>query len=259
MLYFSANPNGEAEVVSVILKTHQRLKKLKFDIDFADLIVKGRASKGNLVTKYPIKKVELKQEGVSTLAPRKIWFDDAVKRLNADERGRFLGDFKGEDRILTLNPKQGEARLMTFDLGNHFDDTFEVIEKWQPNKPLTCVYFDADKNRYFVKRFLVEDTLNVQNFFPSENEKSYVELVSTDYRPVIEVVFSKEKGHEREAETIELESFIAVKGIKAQGNQLTVHKVKQIKTLDPLPYEVVEEEEEKEEGTQDTQQSLFEE
>lgn len=259
VLYFSANPNGEAEVVSVILKTHQRLKKLKFDIDFADLIVKGRASKGNLVTKYPIKKVELKQEGVSTLAPRKIWFDDAVKRLNADERGRFLGDFKGEDRILTLNPKLGEARLMTFDLGNHFDDAFEVIEKWRPNKPLTCIYFDAEKNRYFVKRFLLEDTLNVQNFFPSEDEKSFVELVSIDYKPVVELVFSKEKGQEREAETIDLEEFIAVKGIKAQGNQLTVHKVKQIKVLDPLPFEEVEEEEEQDDDLEDSQQTLFEE
>lgn len=260
ILYFSANPNGEAEVVSIILKTHQRIKKLKFDIDFADLAVKGRASKGNLVTKYPIKKVELKQEGVSTLAPRKIWFDDAVKRLNADERGRFLGDFKGEDKILTLNAKQGEARLMSFDLTNHFNDEFQVIEKWRPHKPLTCVYFDAEKNRYFVKRFLLEDTLNVQNFFPSEHEKSFVELVSTDYKPVIELVFSKERGQEREPEKIELEEFIAVKGIKAQGNQLTVHKLRQIKVLEPIAFEeTIEEAPEDQEKTdlEGSQQTLF--
>ncbi|WP_395093818.1 DNA gyrase/topoisomerase IV subunit A [Vaginella massiliensis] len=260
ILYFSANPNGEAEVVSIILKTHQRIKKLKFDIDFADLAVKGRTSKGNLVTKYPIKKVELKQEGVSTLAPRKIWFDDAVKRLNADERGRFLGHFKGEDKILTLNAKQGEARLMSFDLTNHFSDEFQVIEKWRPHKPLTCVYFDAEKNRYFVKRFLLEDTLNVQNFFPSEDEKSFVELVSTDYKPVIELVFSKERGQEREPEKIELEEFIAVKGIKAQGNQLTVHKLRQIKVLEPIAFEeTIEEAPEDQEKTdlEGSQQTLF--
>lgn len=257
VLYFSANPNGEAEVVSVILKTHQRLKKLKFDLDFADLIVKGRASKGNLVTKYPIKKVELKQEGVSTLAPRKIWFDDIVKRLNADERGRFLGDFKGEDKILTINKTSGEAKLVSFDLGNHFDDQFEVIEKWKPNKPLSCVYYDAEKDRYFGKRFLLDDTLNPQSFFPPEDEKSFVQLVSTDYKPVIELIFPKVKGIEKEAEEIALEEFISVKGIKAQGNQLTSNKIKQIRSLEPIPYE--EPEEEIEEEDEDLQQSLFEE
>ena len=260
LLYFSANPNGEAEVVTIILKTHQRLKKLKFDLDFADLAVKGRASKGNLVSKYPIKKVELKQEGVSTLAPRSIWFDDIVKRLNADERGRFLGAFKGEDKILTINKTKGEVRLMSFDLGNHFDDEVEVIEKWKPNKPLTCVYYDAEKDRYFVKRFLVEDTLNPQNFFPPEDDKSFVQFVSTDYKPVIELIFSKVKGVEKESETIELEEFITVKGIKAQGNQLTSFKVKQIKELEPIAVEELEEELEDENLDDETVQgSLFEE
>ena len=252
LLYFSANPNGEAEVVSVILKTHQRIKKLKFDVDFSELAVKGRSSKGNLVTKYPIKKIELKEEGISTLAPRQIWYDPIVRRLNADERGDLLGSFKGDDKILTIN-STGEAKLVTFDLGNRFDDEMIIIEKWNPKKPITCIYYDGTKEKNFVKRFLLDDTLSPQVFFVNEDEKSEIKLISTDYFPMIELVFSKVKGNEREPETINLEQFISVKGIKAQGNQLTPHKLKQIVTLDPLPYEEPEEIIEEEE----TQPTLF--
>ena len=246
VLYFSANPNGEAEVVSVILKTHQRIKKLKFDIDFAELAVKGRSSKGNLVTKYPIKKIELKEEGVSTLAPRQIWYDPTVRRLNADERGDLLGSFKGDDKILTIN-STGEAKLVSFDLGNRFDDEMIIIEKWKPNKPITCIYYDATKDKNFVKRFVLDDTASTQVFFANEDEKSEIKFISTDYYPMIELVFAKIKGIEREPEVINLEEFIAVKGIKAQGNQLTAYKLRQIVTLDPLPYEEPEEEEVEEE------------
>ncbi|MBS7333089.1 DNA gyrase/topoisomerase IV subunit A [Faecalibacter bovis] len=241
VLYFSANPNGEAEVVSVILKTHQRIKKLKFDLDFADLAVKGRVSKGNLVTKYPIKKIELKEEGISTLAPRQIWYDPIVRRLNADERGDLLGSFKGDDKILTIN-NTGEAKLVSFDLGNRFDDEMTIIEKWKPEKPITCIYYDGTKDKYFVKRFVLEDTLNTQVFFTNEDEKSEIKFISTDYFPMVELQFSKIKGVEREEEVVNLEQFIAVKGIKAQGNQLTTYKLKNIVTLEPLPYEEPEEE-----------------
>ena len=240
VLYFSANPNGEAEVISIILKTHQRIKKLKFDLDFADLAVKGRSSKGNLVTKYPIKKIELKEEGVSTLAPRQIWYDPTVRRLNADERGNLLGSFKGDDKILTIN-STGEAKLVTFDLGNRFDDEMIIIEKWKPNKPITCVYYDGTKEKVFVKRFVLDDTLSTQVFFVNEDEKSEIKFISTDYYPMIELNFSKIKGLEREPEVINLEEFIAVKGIKAQGNQLTSYKLRQIVTLESLPYEEPEE------------------
>ena len=240
LLYFSANPNGEAEVVSVILKTHQRIKKLKFDINFADLAIKGRASKGNLVTKYPIKKVELKEEGVSTLAPRQIWFDTDTKRLNADGLGLLLGSFKGDDKILTIN-KKGEAKLVTFELSNRFDEELEILEKWKPAKPISCVYYDADKDRYFVKRFLLEDTLSPQAFYTLEDDKSSIKVVSTDYLPVIELIFPKIKGLEKDPEVINLEEFITVKGIKAQGNQLTTYKLKQINTLAPLPFDEPEE------------------
>ncbi|WP_333662885.1 DNA gyrase/topoisomerase IV subunit A [Chishuiella changwenlii] len=256
VLYFTANPNGEAQVVSVILKSHQRIKKLKFDLDFADLAIKGRASKGNLVTKYPIKKVEFKEDGVSTLAPRQIWFDEDIKRLNADGLGVLLGSFKGEDKILTIN-KKGEAKLVSFDLSNRFDEELEVIEKWRPNKPISCVYFDAEKERYFVKRFLLEDTVSPQVFYNLEDAKSSIKVISTDYLPVIELIYPKVKGEEKEPEVISLEEFITVKGIKAQGNQLTTSKLKQINVLAPLPFEEIEEEEV--ENEEDQQPTLFDE
>ena len=255
VLYFSPNPNGEAEVVSIILKTHQRIKKLKFDINFADLAIKGRASKGNLVTKYPIKKVELKEEGVSTLAPRQIWFDTDTKRLNADGLGTLLGSFKGDDKILTIN-KKGEAKLVSFDLSNRFDEDLEIIEKWKPAKPISCVYYDAEKDRYFVKRFLLEDTFSPQSFYSLEDGKSSIKVVSTDYLPVIELIFPKIKGLEKEAEVINLEEFITVKGIKAQGNQLTTYKLKQINVLESLPFDEPEEIDESEDE-EEQQPTLF--
>lgn len=243
VLYFSANPNGEAEVVQVLLKPSKRLKKLKFDIDFSELAVKGRNSIGNLVSKYPIKKIELKEEGVSTLAPRKIWFDDTIKRLNADGRGELLGAFKGSDKILTINDK-GEVKLTDFDLSNRYDDELLIIEKWNPQKPISCIYYDADKNRYFVKRFLAEDSLKPQPFYFSENPNSFIELVTTQKIPVVDLIFSKVKGNEREPETVNLEEFITVKGINAQGNQLTTHKLRQINLHPPT----IEHEEEKNES-----------
>ncbi|MFV0304342.1 MAG: DNA gyrase/topoisomerase IV subunit A [Moheibacter sp.] len=260
ILYFSANPNGEAEVVQVLLKPSQRLKKLKLDIDFSELAVKGRNSKGNVVTKYPVKKVELKEEGVSTLAPRKIWFDDTVKRLNADGRGELLGAFRGTDKILTIND-QGEAKLTSFDLSNRYDDDFLILEKWNPARPISCIYYDADKERYFVKRFLLEDTLNPQPFYFSENSNSFVEMVTTQKIPIIDLLFSKVKGVERDPEVINLEEFISVKGIKAQGNQLTTHKVKQINLQPPVeePEEEIEisNENDELEGLTGEQGSLF--
>lgn len=257
ILYFSANPNGEAEVVQIWLKPMQRIKKIKFDINFSELAVKGRASKGNLVTKFGIKKVELKEEGVSTLAPRKIWFDDTIKRLNADGRGELLGAFKGSDKILTITDK-GDAKLTTFDLSNRYDDELLLIEKWNPKKPISCVYYDADKERYYVKRFLLEDTLNPQSFFFAENPNSFIELVTTQRTPVVDMIFAKIKGIEREPETVNLEEFITVKGIKAQGNQLTTYKIKQMNLHESI--EDAEEEELAEEEIDPTigeQASLF--
>jgi len=236
MLYFSANPNGEAEVVTVLLKPNPRIRKNKMEIDFSELAIKGRDSKGNLVTKYSVKKVDLKEEGVSTLAPRKIWFDETVRRLNADARGTLLGNFKGDDKILTINA-QGEAKLVSFDLGNRFDDEYIVLEKWRPNQPVTCIYYDGEKDIYFIKRFLLENTVNVQTFMPSEHPKSFIERIIVANNATAEIVFAKDKGKERDPESVNIDEFIAVKGIKAIGNQFTKFKVKNINITIPEPEE----------------------
>ncbi|MBC9796998.1 DNA gyrase/topoisomerase IV subunit A [Sinomicrobium weinanense] len=240
ILYFSANPNGEAEMVTIFLRQAGSIKKLKWDLDFADIIIKGRQSKGNIVTKYAVKRVELKEKGVSTLKPRKIWFDDTVQRLNVDGRGELLGAFRGDDRLLIIT-QSGMAKTISPDLSTHFDDDMVVLEKWNPKKPVSAIYYDGEKERYFIKRFLVENE-NREEQFITEHQKSQLEVVSTDWRPVAEVEFVKLRGKEpKDNLKIELEDFIAVKGIKAQGNQLTTDKVKQINLLDPLPYEEPEE------------------
>lgn len=235
-LYFSANPNGEAETVTVLLKPNPRIRKNKMEINFSELAIKGRDSKGNLVTKYAVKKVDMKEEGVSTLAPRKIWFDDTVRRLNADARGTLLGSFKGDDKILTINTN-GEVKLVSFDLGNRFDDEYLVLEKWRPAQPITCIYYDGEKDIYFIKRFLLENTVNVQTFMPSEHPKSFIENVIVANDVTAEIIFAKDKGKEREPETINIDEFIAVKGIKAIGNQFTKFKVKAINITIPEPVE----------------------
>ena len=255
MLYFSANPNGEAETVTVLLKPNSRVRKNKIEIDFSELAIKGRDSRGNLVTKYAVKKVDLKEEGVSTLAPRKIWFDDTVRRLNADGRGTLLGSFKGDDKILTIN-QNGEAKLVTFDLLNRFDDEYLILEKWKPEQPITCIYFDGEKGIYFIKRFLLENTINVQHFMPSEHPKSFVEFVGTSDGCTAEIIFPKDKsGKEKEPEIINIDEFIAVKGIKAIGNQFIKEKVKSINITipEPLEEEIIEaEESESEEANADS-------
>ena len=237
VLYFSANPNGEAEVVTVLLRQVGSIKKLKWDQDFSEIAIKGRASKGNTVTKYSIKKIELKEKGISTLRPRKIWFDEVVNRLNVDGRGELLGEFKPNDRLLIAN-QSGKIKTIIPELSTHFDEDMIVMEKWHPKKPISAIYYDGEKERYFVKRFLIENE-NKEEIFITEHEKSQLEIVSTDWRPMAEVVFAKVKGVQKENQLVNFEEFIAVKGIKALGNQLTAEKLKQVNLLDPLPYEEV--------------------
>ena len=240
VLYFSANPNGEAEVVTILLRQVGSIKKLKWDVDFSDIAIKGRASRGNTVSKYPIKKIELKEKGISTLRPRKVWFDDTVQRLNVDGRGELLGEFRPNDRLLIIN-QSGKLKTIIPELTTHFDEDMIVLEKWNPKKPIATIYYDGEKERYFVKRFLVENE-NKEEIFITEHEKSQLEIVSTDWRPMAEIVFAKVKGVQKENQTIDLEQFIAVKGIKAIGNQLTTDKLKQVNLLESLPYEEPEEE-----------------
>ncbi|WP_456315255.1 DNA gyrase/topoisomerase IV subunit A [Pseudomonas shirazensis] len=235
VVYFSHNPNGEAEVITILLRQVGTIKKLKFDIDFAKLAIKGRASKGNLVTKYPIKKIELKEKGISTLLPRKVWFDDTVKRLNVDARGELLGEFKPSDKILIIS-QSGKLKVIIPELSTHFDEDMIVLEKWKPKKPISAIYYDGEKERYFLKRFLVE-TENKEESFITDHPNSQLEIVSTDYRPLAQLVFAKVKGVQKEDLHIDVEDFIAVKGFKALGNQLTADKLKQVNLLEPLPYE----------------------
>ncbi len=238
--YFSANPNGEAEVVTIFLRQVGSIKKLKWDIDFADVIIKGRASKGNVVTKYSVKKIELKEKGVSTLKPRKIWFDDTVQRLNLDERGELIGEFRGEDRIIIIT-QAGVVKTIIPEMSVHFDEDMIILEKWIPKKPISAIYFDGDKDRYFVKRFLIENE-NKEEKFITEHRNTQLEIVSTDWKPMAEIEFTKERGKDRkENDKVNLEEFIAVKGIKALGNQLTTEKIKQINLLESLPYDAPEE------------------
>jgi topoisomerase IV subunit A len=235
VLYFSDNPNGEAEVVTILLRQVGNIKKLKWDQDFTDIAIKGRASKGNTVTKYPIKKIELKEKGISTLRPRKVWFDDTVQRLNVDGRGELLGEFRPNDRLLVIN-QSGKLKTIIPELTTHFDEDMLVLEKWHPKKPVSAIYYDGEKEKYFIKRFLVENE-NKEEIFITEHANSQLEIVSTDWRPVAEIVFAKNKGVQKENQTIDLEQFITIKGIKAIGNQLTADKLKQVNLLDPLPYE----------------------
>ena len=238
--YFSANPNGEAEVVTVMLRQVGSIKKLKWDLDFAEILIKGRASKGNIVSKYSVKRIELKEKGVSTLKPRKIWFDDTVQRLNVDGRGELIGEFRGEDRLLIINQK-GIVKTIIPEMATHFDDDMIVLEKWVPKKPISAIYYDGEKERYFVKRFVIENEGREETFI-TEHKDSQLEIVSTDWKPVAEVVFAKERGKDRKDNAeVNLEEFIAVKGISALGNQLTKEKINQINLLDPLPYEAPEE------------------
>ena len=241
VLYFTANPNGEAEVVTVNLRQLGTLRKLRWDIDFADTLIKGRGVKGNLVSKYAIKRIELKEKGVSTLKPRKIWFDDIVKRLNTEERGTLLGAFKGDDRMLLIT-KEGVVKTIIPELSLHFENNIAVMEKWVPEKPISVIYYDGEKERVFVKRFVVENE-NREELVITEHPKSQLLFVSADWRPMAEVVFTKEKGKEKGNLTVNLEEFISVKGIKALGNQLTTDKVKTVNTLESLPYEEPQEEE----------------
>ena len=248
--YFSANPNGEAEVVSVYLRSIGNVKKLKFDLDFSEVLIKGRNANGNIVTKHAVRTIELKEKGVSTLKPRKIWFDETVQRLNVDERGELLGEFKGEDRLLIIT-QEGVAKTIVPELTTRFDDKMIVLEKWIPEKPISAIYWDGNRERYYVKRFLIENPEREESFV-SEHKDTQLELVSTDYRPQVEMVFYKERGKDQKPnETIDVEDFIAVKGITALGNQFYTEKLKQINLLDPLPYEEVQEEEPVEEVVDD--------
>lgn len=227
--YFSFHPNGEQEIVTVVLKSTMHVRKLKFDIDFGEQLIKGRGSKGNLVTKEEIGKVTQKEVGSSTLAARKIWFDEVVGRLNDEERGTFLGRFKGDDKILTLY-KNGEYRLSGFNLRTHFDDDMIHIEKWHPEHAISAVYYDGKKEIHYAKRFLCEVTTDKRVLFISDEEGSELNAVSTAFEPVVKIVYNKQLKATKNLpdKLVNIAEFIDVKGLTAMGNQLEKLKTKEI-------------------------------
>jgi len=243
ILYFSANPNGEAEKIRVFLKPRAQLRKTIFEIDFSDLTIKGRQSLGNLLTKHPVHKIRMLEAGVSTLGGRKIWFDEITVRLNIDSRGEYLGEFKGNDKILVLY-SNGYYQLTSFELSNHFDDGILKIEKFNKKKIFTAVYIDKNQNQYYIKRFNIEESGKPVSF-ASEDDEAKLLSISDERFPQIEIIFGG-KNSEREPEKIDVDEFIAIKGVKAKGKRITNFDVKKISFIEPLNKPVDDESDEEE-------------
>ncbi len=229
--YFTANPDGASEVVSVVLRPRPNLRKTKFDIDFAQMGVKGRGSKGNLLTRYAVQKITQKERGGSTLGAIPIWFDETVRRLNDTGHGRYLGRFAGEDRILCIT-KGGSYQLFPFALSTHFPDDALTVVKWNPKDVLTAVYWEGEKQQYHVKRFLIEPARDAVSFI-TEHPESRLALHSLLPEPALHVAYDK-RSTSRPDEDVELSGFIGVKGVKALGNRLTPHKVKELTLTTPV-------------------------
>ncbi|WP_167617818.1 DNA gyrase/topoisomerase IV subunit A [Maribellus sediminis] len=232
IMYFSANPNGEAETLRIVLKPKPRIKKLTFEEDMGELAIKGRQSMGNILTKHEVHKISLKEKGVSTLGGRKIWFDPDVLRLNADSRGTYLGEFSGEDKILVLY-KDGSYQLYNYDLSNHFEPNILAIEKFDKSKVLSAVYFDAEQQFYYVKRFEIEEVEGKLIRFIGENPDNKLLSITWVHYPRLEITFGG-KSSERENEIVEVAEFIGVKSWKAKGKRLTNYEVKNIKEIEPV-------------------------
>jgi len=231
LLYFSHNPNGEAEIVNVSLKPHSKLKKLQFDQDFAEIAIKGRSSMGNIITKYPVKKIILKSKGISTLAGRKIWYDDVLKRLNVDSRGKYLGEFDGDDKILTVL-STGVYELTSFDLSNHFDDKMIRIEKYNPEKVYSVIHFEGKSKNYYVKRFVFEHiAIGKPTSIISDENGSKLTLISAAAQTIVKVEVLKGKTLIPETIEVNLADAIDVKGMRAQGNRLSPNEVKKIELI----------------------------
>lgn len=231
ILHFSANPNGEAEVIKVCLKPKPSIKKLVFEYDFAGLAIKGRDSQGNTLSKSDIHKISVVQKGVSTLGGCKIWLDEDVLRLNTDDRGKYLGEFQGEDRILVVN-KNGTYHTTDFDLNNHYDEGYLVFEKFEPDKVWTAVFFDAEQNYYYLKRFRFEDCVKLNSII-GETEGSRLVCLSSERHPRFEVIFGG-KYEARPADVILADEFIGEKSFKARGKRITTFEVKEIREIEPL-------------------------
>lgn len=231
ILYFSANQNGEAEIIKIFHKPKQRLKKLVFEFDFGELAIKGKGSIGNILTRNSVHKITLKEKGVSTLGGRKIWFDDTVNRLNADSRGMYLGEFSADDKILVIT-KSGWFRITNFDLSNHFEDNILLIEKLRNDVVYSSIYWDADQGYYYVKRFTLEPSEKLQCFINENPESKLISLTEVEY-PRFEILFGG-KHKERGTEIIEVAEFIGIKSYKAKGKRITNFSVDNITEIEPV-------------------------
>ncbi|WP_439490760.1 DNA gyrase/topoisomerase IV subunit A [Algoriphagus sp.] len=230
-LYLTANPNGEAEIITVYLTQGAKARVKVFDFDFATIEIKGRGAGGNILTRHPIRKIQLKMEGVSTLGGLDIYYDSIVGRLNTDERGKLIGNFLGDDRVLVCY-KSGDYELTTFELTNRYDvDNVLLIEKFNPDKVLSAIYFDGASKTYYIKRFQVETTTLNKNFnFISDHKQSYLKLISTEKQPQARVTLVK--GKEEEVMEYDLDMLIDIKGWKALGNKLSTHQVKDLSLIE---------------------------
>ena len=234
VMYFTANPNGEAEIIKVTLEPNPKLKKIFIDKDFSEVIIKGRASKGNLLTKNPVHRIGLKSHGHSTLGGRKVWYDPDVNRLNYDEHGQLLGEFFDDDQILVVL-SNGDFYLTNFDVNNHYEADILRIEKYQQDKVWSAVLYDADNQGYpYVKRFLMEATKRKQNFL-GENNVSKLILLTDQVYPRLQVVYGGQDEF-RGTEEIDVEQFIGVKGFKAKGKRLTTYEIESITELEPTRF-----------------------
>ncbi len=231
IVYFSANPNGEAEVIKVYHKPKPRLKKLEFEFDFGQLNIKGKSSMGNILTKNAVHKIALKEKGLSTLGGRKIWFDDAVFRLNVDGRGNYLGEFGGDDKIQVIT-KNGFFRHTGFDLSNHFEENILMVEKYRPGKVYSVIYWDPDQKYYYLKRFVIEESEKPQCFINENPESKLISITEVEY-PRFEIQFGG-KNKNRDNEIIEVAEFIGVKSYKAKGKRLTNYMVDNIQEIGPV-------------------------
>jgi topoisomerase-4 subunit A len=231
ILYLSANPNGEAEVIRVYHKPKARLKKLTFDFDFGELAIKGRGSMGNILTKNAVHKITLKEKGLSTLGGRKLWFDDAVMRLNADGRGKFLGEFASEEMLLVVT-RGGWYRTSGTDLSSHFEDDLLLLEKFRESKIFSSVYWDEEQQFYYVKRFAFEEADRLQCFISDSEGSRLVSLTEVEY-PRFEIKFGG-KNEGRKQEIIEVAEFIGVKSFRAKGRRLSNYSVADIREIDPV-------------------------
>lgn len=231
ILYLSANPNGEAEVIRVYHKPRARLKKLTFDFDFGELAIKGRASMGNILTKNPVHKITLKEKGLSTLGGRKLWFDEAVMRLNVDGRGRYLGEFASEDTLLVVT-KGGWYRTSGTDLSLHFEDDLLLLEKFRESKIFSVVYWDQEQGFYYVKRFVFEESERLQCLISDSEGSKLISLTEVEY-PRLEISFGG-RNEGRRQEIIEVAEFIGVKSYRAKGKRLSNYSVTDIRELEPV-------------------------